>query len=54
MRRTAFLIPAILALALMIAAPAGAKHPWTPYEKGAFAAAQRAGKTIFVAVHADW
>ena len=55
MRRTAFMMTALMA-ALFFLAPtiAGAEHPWTLYKKGAFRAAQKAGKTIFVSVHADW
>ena len=42
---------AVIAVAAPVAAFAG---EWRSYESAAFADAQQAGETIFVAVHADW
>ena len=44
---------ALLAAALLAPAPALA-GPWRAYDQAAFAQAQAAGKTVFVAVYADW
>lgn len=41
-------------VALVAAVPALAAAGWTAYEPENFAAAQAAGKTIVVDVHADW
>ena len=41
-------------LLVVAAAPAAVAGEWRDYEPAAFAAAQQAGQTIFVAVHADW
>ncbi len=44
-----------LAAVVMIFAPLAAfAGDWQAYEPAAFADAQQAGETIFVAVHADW
>lgn len=46
---------AALAVAFFLIVPATAAAPgWTNYEPRQFAAAQQAGKTILVDVHADW
>lgn len=45
---------AVLAAALVFAQAARAENRWRAYESGAFARAQKAGQTIFVAVHAHW
>ena len=47
------LAPFLLALALLVSAPAQAGE-WQAYDSTAFTAAQAAGKTVLVAVHADW
>lgn len=49
----AFIVPAIVAVAAIVPAPATAAevHPFSPQ---AFAAAQRVGRPILVDVHADW
>ena len=47
------LAPFLLALALLVAAPAQAGE-WHAYDATAFTAAQAAGKTVMVAVHANW
>jgi thiol-disulfide isomerase/thioredoxin len=44
-----------LAAVVVILAPVAAlAGEWRDYEQAAFAGAQQAGETIFVAVHADW
>lgn len=45
---------ALLAAALTIPARAETGGGWQAYDAAAFAAAQAAGKTIVVDVHADW
>ncbi len=46
---------ALIAAAFALATtPAIAKPAWTEYSPAAFTAAQKAGKTIVVDVHADW
>ncbi len=49
----------VFALALFLAAnllsPAAASAgEWRAYDPGAFAESRKAGKTVFVSVHADW
>jgi thioredoxin 1 len=51
-RRSVLLAAAVVASA-SFAAPACAAGP-QPFEDAAFAAAQKAGKPIFVAIHASW
>ena len=56
LRRAASRRAAAVALAALLLAPALAlaANGWHPYDDAAFARAQKAGKTIFVSVHADW
>ena len=42
------------AVVVVMAPVAAFAGEWRDYEPAAFAEAQRAGETIFVAVHADW
>lgn len=56
-RRAAFVRLCAIALAsaaILGSEPAPAAQGWVPYTPEAFTAAQTAGKTILVDVHADW
>ena len=44
----------LAAVLLVVAAAPAVAGEWRDYDRAAFAEAQQAGQTIFVAVHADW
>lgn len=48
-----YVIFAVLLAVIVAPSPAQAVE-WTPYARASFLSAQEAGKTIIVAVHADW
>ena len=47
------MLPIIL-LAVFVYPVSGYATEWIAYDKAAFVKAQEAGKTVLVAVHADW
>lgn len=49
-----FCVVALASAALLSSRPAPAAQGWVPYTAQAFEAAQAAGKTILIDVHADW
>lgn len=48
-----YMVFAVLLAVIVLPSPAQAAG-WTPYTRASFLKAQEAGKTIIIAVHADW